>query len=327
MLGATLSNLRVFSLIPSNDLTVNSVQIFSAIEILLWSIALINTFFEERKLKDEAVKIALSAKELLIENQKNTQDYLEREVRKRTQELQDAIAKEKSIRVKHMRFGAMISHEFRNPLAIIDAQTTMILKEQLPEKQSLSRRVSTITAASNRLHRLFDKWIKNDQINMLHEEIDLAKLDIYDLIESIFNKCKGLYPEHEFVLNCDKKNKHMISANQDWLEMAITNLVDNACKYSKQQSQIRIECIQENSNTVISVIDHGIGIAPEFHGKIFNEYYRVNSNGATAGIGLGLSLVKKIVELHHASVDFVSSPGKGTTFRITFKNLSSNSSS
>ena len=322
LMGATLSNLRAFGVIPANDLTVHAVQIFSAIEILLWSIALINTFFEERKLKNEAVHEALSTHELLIENQKNTQDNLEREVAKRTHELNEAIAKEKAIRVKHMRFGAMISHEFRNPLAIIDSHATLILKEQSPASEALVKRIKTITTASNRLHTLFDKWIKNDHISMLHEHIHLANLNIYDLVEALFNKCKDMYPEHEFILQTDKKKKLMIEANQDWIEMAILNLVDNACKYSKPHTQITIQCLQENGQTCVAIIDNGIGIKPEFHDKIFTEYYRVNATGATSGIGLGLALVKKIVELHHATIDFVSIPKKGSTFRISFNNPS-----
>ena len=157
---------------------------------------------------------------------------------------------------------------------------------------------------------------------MLHEHIHLANLNIYDLVEALFNKCKDMYPEHEFILQTDKKKKLMIEANQDWIEMAILNLVDNSCKYSKPHTQITIQCLQENGQTCVAIIDNGIGIQPEFHDKIFTEYYRVNATGATSGIGLGLALVKKIVELHHATIDFVSIPKKGSTFRISFNNPS-----
>jgi two-component system, sensor histidine kinase LadS len=320
-LGVILSNLRSFGIIPPYNFTLNAIQKFSTLEFIIWSVALINTFFDEKKLKEEATSNLISAKRLLIETQKNAQVLLESKVKERTRALEVAIENEKLIRAKHMRFGAIISHEFRNPLAIIGSQTTLILKEQAPAPDSLTKRITTISSATNRLLSLFDKWIKNDRVSMLHNELDLSELKVYDLIEALFNKCKDLYPEHQFELSIDKANEQSINAHQDWLEMVIFNLVDNACKYSDPHTKIILQCFQENGHTCIAVVDHGIGIAPQFHDQIFNEYFRVKAEDNTFGLGLGLSLVKKIVDLHHATIDFISTPNQGSTFRICFNNI------
>ena len=319
-IGLTVSSLKTFGMIPVNDFTMNVLQISSAFEILLWSFAFINVFFEERKLKDLAQSQALAAQKLLIETQRNHQANLELKIKERTSELEEAIKNEQLMRAKQLHFNALISHELRNPLAIIDSQATLILKEQAPIEDSLANRIITIKSAIHRLLSLFDKWINNDRIGVMDKALVLTDVNIYAVIETLFNKAKTLYPNHQFELVTDHAHQQIIAAHQDWLEIVINNLLDNACKYSVPQSKITLQCYQTHGHTCIAVSDQGIGIDPPFHSQLFNEYYRVNETAQQLGLGLGLSLVKKIVDLHHAKIEVESALNQGSTFRIIFDN-------
>ena len=79
-----------------------------------------------------------------------------------------------------------------------------------------------------------------------------------------------------------------------------------------------MQCYQTHGHTCIAVSDQGIGIDPPFHSQLFNEYYRVNETTQQLGLGLGLSLVKKMVDLHHAKIEVESALNQGSTFRIIF---------
>ena len=143
-------------------------------------------------------------------------------------------------------------------------------------------------------------------------------------MDSIFTESKQLYPEHHFVLLTDNAQQQIIAAHHDWLEIVLKNLIDNACKYSEPQTKITLQCYQDKGHTCITVVDQGIGIAPEFHEQIYDEYYRVTESKKLYGLGLGLSLVKKVVDLHHARIELISALQQGTTFRIIFNNNQSN---
>ena len=322
--GLSISNLRTFGLISANNFTINSIQIFSAIEILLWSIAFINTFFEERKLIEDAQTQARTALKLLIETQMNHHDDLELKITERTHELEVSIEAEKTMRAKQLRFNAIISHELRNPLAIIDTHASLILREQSPPIDSLTSRINIIKLANRRILALFDKWLDNDRMSVMENRLVLSDVNIYALMDSIFTESKQLYPEHHFVLLTDNAQQQIIAAHHDWLEIVLKNLIDNACKYSEPQTKITLQCYQDKGHTCITVVDQGIGIAPEFHEQIYDEYYRVTESKKLYGLGLGLSLVKKVVDLHHARIELISALQQGTTFRIIFNNNQSN---
>ena len=317
-LGLTVSNLKTFGMIPVNDFTMNVLQISSVFEIMLWSFAFINVFFEERKLKDAAQTQAIAAQKALIETQRNYQTDLEFKIKEKTRELEETIETEQLMRAKQLRFNALVSHELRNPLAIIESQATLILKEHAPTEDSLAKRITTIKSAIHRLLSLFDKWINHDRRGVMEQSLILSDVKIYPFIKTLFTKANALYPNHQFELMTDNANEQIIAVHQDWLEMVINNLIDNACKYSAPQSKIRLQCYQANGHTCIAVSDQGIGIDPAFHSQIFNEYYRVNETTQQFGLGLGLSLVKKIVDLHHAKIEVESTLNQGSTFRIIF---------
>jgi two-component system phosphate regulon sensor histidine kinase PhoR len=126
-----------------------------------------------------------------------------------------------------------------------------------------------------------------------------------------------------FDLMCDET----ISAplNPALLELAFGNLVDNAIKYSHSGSNIRVEASQTDGNVIVTIQDHGIGIPKDHLPRLFERFYRVDKarSRKLGGTGLGLALVKHIVQAHRGQVSVESSPGKGSMFTIHLPRSSS----
>ena len=110
-----------------------------------------------------------------------------------------------------------------------------------------------------------------------------------------------------------------VLADRNALQMIIANLVDNAIKYTPEQGHVSVRVEQNGMYVRVSVQDDGIGVAPEDTGKVFDEFFRVKNEQTASipGTGLGLSLVRRITEMHEGSVSVESTPGKGSTFTIS----------
>jgi signal transduction histidine kinase len=109
-----------------------------------------------------------------------------------------------------------------------------------------------------------------------------------------------------------------VQGDPDALEQAVLNLLTNAVKYSGESREIGLRLLQERSEAIVEVVDHGVGIAAGEQARVFEKYYRVpgKDNEAIPGAGLGLALVAQIVKAHGGRVELSSSPGQGSTFAI-----------
>jgi two-component system phosphate regulon sensor histidine kinase PhoR len=106
-----------------------------------------------------------------------------------------------------------------------------------------------------------------------------------------------------------------------YLERALMALVDNAIKFSPRGGEVRIHVDKKDDKVLISVEDHGIGIAKENLPRIFDRFYHLEKSGDDlfGGIGLGLAITRQVLKQHHGSLDVISKPGKGSTFTMTLK--------
>jgi two-component system phosphate regulon sensor histidine kinase PhoR len=109
-----------------------------------------------------------------------------------------------------------------------------------------------------------------------------------------------------------------ILGNSDYLERAVSNLIDNAIKYSRERGRISVSAVAEDGEVVIEVTDDGIGIPPQDLARIFERFYRVDRSRSRemGGTGLGLSIVKHVAQVHGGSIEVSSTPGTGSSFRL-----------
>ncbi len=142
--------------------------------------------------------------------------------------------------------------------------------------------------------------------------------DMYGLVENCRQVVRAVYNDAEISIH---KSMDSVTAfvDPDILELAIINLLDNACKYSNRPAQIQVNLAQNENETVIEISDKGLGIPAQDLEHIFDRFYTVNKahSRRLGGAGLGLSIVKTIIEKHDGTITAASILGSGTTFTIT----------
>jgi len=223
-------------------------------------------------------------------------------------------------RLKNERneFLASIAHELSTPLTYLIGYSKVAMREGMSDKER-EHYLEIIAEESDRMKDL----VKN--------LLDLARMD-----ETSFTVTKGLFPARPFFegicklvtpsyemkqikLNLVCKFDFQIFADSIRLEQIILNLLDNALKYSKENTEVTLEAYKNNDQTVIKVIDHGIGIPREETELIFDKLYRVEKSRSRAygGSGIGLAVVKELVEAHGGQIEVTSILGKGSTFTVS----------
>lgn len=314
-IGAAVAALRAFDLIVSNAVTMYALQIGSCVEMLLLSFALAHRIHTERDQRINAQHAALEARNELLAISQENEAILERKVKDRTKILQQLALNEKEIREQYVRFGAMISHEFRNPLGIIETQATLVQREVPLGINRTEERTETILSATHRLARLFDQWLKSDQLQQpiadIHKNSTIA---LSDLIEPVMAVSRGMHRDHRFEV--DVVPALQLTGDAALLEIALLNLMDNACKYSDDSTPVRITFTTDENMVGISVTDEGPGIPHAEQLTIFQPYTRVTKQCPQSGYGLGLAFVSHIAELHQGSIKLISHSGKGSQFTL-----------
>lgn len=314
-IGAIVATLRAFDLIPSNVLTSYALQIGSVFEMLLLSLALANQIQGERLMREAAQREALAAKESTVRILRNSESRLENLVKERTAYLQVLLDNEKNVRAQYVRFGAMISHEFRNPLGIIETQLELLKRELKEGVNNFGKRYKTLFSATQRLTLLFERWLQSDRLNNMMEVLQSTSIQLNPWIDDLLKKYRNSQPNHKIAFQAKNPDATLLVDDQ-LMQTALLNLLDNACKYSPIGSRVSVDVLKGIDEIGIAVTDEGIGIDPGHHEAIFKEYFRVNENSPIRGIGLGLAFVSKIVALHQGRIQITSRIGEGTKMCI-----------
>jgi signal transduction histidine kinase len=250
-----------------------------------------------------------------VQTLRGSEERLERQVFNRTNDLKIMLEREKKLREQYIRFGSQISHEFRNPLGIIENQIALLSRQA--EGDHFKNRLSIISSATHRLALLFDRWLQGDR---LESQIDTDRPQIIQLntwLNEVVEKCKAYHPNHIFTYESPKQVSTLV-IDEKMLEVVVLNIIDNACKYSEPQSKILIRIFLENNKVGISIKDSGIGIDPVNHKAVFEEFMKVQSDKNKTGYGLGLSFVKKVMEFYGGEIQLISDLGKGAEFIAWF---------
>lgn len=217
-------------------------------------------------------------------------------------------------------FVANVSHELRTPLASIKGYVETLLGNNALRYEDTQEFLAIIMKHTRRLDNLIKDILELSRLDSHDLKIELHALDIHPCIKNIFSQ----YQEH-----CAGKNQtfeldmpHHIPAvetNEYLLRQLLTNLLDNAIKYTPKNGKIGLKVEPINKSVRFEVSDTGIGIPQEHIPRIFERFYRVDParSREMGGTGLGLSIVKHIVGLHHGQIKVESKVGSGSRFLIT----------
>ena len=252
-----------------------------------------------------------------ITERKNYTKKLEKKVDERTQQLTEALAVEKELNELKTRFLSLVSHEFKTPLSSILTSITLLGKyTQTEQQEKRDKHVNTIKKKVKYLDAILNDFLSverldSGKVNYKIETFPLSKIVnevIYDANMLLKAGQKIQYPENidDIIIQFDEKT----------LELALSNLVHNAIKYSPEDSLIDIKVAIEENNLHLKIIDEGIGISEEEQKHIFNRYFRAENALLTQGTGIGLNIAKQHLENLGASLEFSSEENKGSIFSI-----------
>jgi signal transduction histidine kinase len=227
-----------------------------------------------------------------------------------------SLALEKMARAQQNQFIAMISHEFRTPLSIIDSTTQNIAVaggDRTPEGR---QRLDKIRRAVRRMLNMIDTYLTEDRSNGPTLALHSSRFDFVKLLEDLLEDKRLAHRSCALTIEANAVDEP-IRGDRDLLRIALSNLVENAIKYSLIGSPIAIRAHRQGERLVIAVEDRGIGIPAADLDRIFEKYYRADNKGDAHGAGLGLYLVRRIAESHSGTVTVRSRLGEGSTFTLT----------
>ena len=216
-------------------------------------------------------------------------------------------------------FVANVSHELKTPLALIRLFAETLELGRVPSEQKAQQYYRVINKESHRLTQLINNILDFSRIEAGRKEYRFAPTDVARVVHDVIESYRFQIEQQGFELKVDvAEDLPQVPADEEALGQAVINLVNNAIKYSRESKTIHIQVRREGPRILVSVTDHGIGIPRGEHNKIFEKFYRGEDSlvHETKGSGLGLALVRHIMEAHGGSAEVESIPGKGSTFTL-----------
>ncbi len=208
-----------------------------------------------------------------------------------------------------------VAHDLRTPLSRMKVNLELVLsteKSKEEREETLINCVENVEQINTILNALLDITKAESGILTLNKEKEKVKL----IIEEVLFLYDLVAEEKEIKIETYFEDDLVIYADKSRLKQVIANLIDNAIKYSAPKTSIKLTSFSEADMAVIEIHDQGIGIDTKEHQLIFDRLYRSDKSRSQKGLGLGLSIVKAIVEAHEGSLEVISSPGQGSIFRI-----------
>ncbi len=265
-------------------------------------------------------EVALRTREL-----HNANTRLEREVANRTrlaqdlaesrQQLEQALALEQAAAREQRAFLHMVAHEFRTPLAVIDS-ASQLLSLTLPERSEQAPVVARIQRGTARLSSLFDNFLASGRLDNQEMALSLTTLHTERIIDWIQEQAALMSAQHPFVVERDPMLSTFVGDLQ-LVQILLSNLVSNAMKFSPPGSTVRLRIVRDGACCCIEVSDHGQGIPEDEQPRLFEKFRRGRAVEGIPGLGLGLSVVARIVALHGGTIAIDSRVGIGTCVRVT----------
>jgi signal transduction histidine kinase len=306
-LGALLALLRLFGLAPLNWLTAYGMQIGAVLSMILMTLAL------TRRVHAAEQKALASSRQTEQRAVDLAREMTSELVNKRT-ELEEALETEREALQSQARFVDMISHEYRTPLAIIRANLD-ILEMKAGSIPELTRNLGKMRRAVARLVEVLEISLGRERMDEAIKKASREEIHLATFVESMMEEMRELWGEGRLVLELGQVEGRL-TGDSLLLKTAFLNLVDNALKYSPESEPVVLSLKRDGQEALVAVKDSGQGIVREELEKVFEKYYRGTGSSDTRGAGIGLHLVKKIIEQHGGRVTLENAPQGGTVATV-----------
>ena len=216
-------------------------------------------------------------------------------------------------------FLANVSHDLRSPLGHIKANATLLLRfDTAWNERSLTQSLMAISTACDTLERMLENTLNLSRLNGGGLDLHREAVDVRTLVTQAVRRVRPLAHRHRFVVDVPK---HLppIDGDPGWLGQVLSNLLDNAAKYSPAGTTVRVSAAVDSSGVRVSVADEGPGVPPSERRAIFVRFRR-GQDPATRrvpGSGLGLAICQSVVEAHGGRIWIEDAPGGGSVFSFT----------
>ena len=223
-----------------------------------------------------------------------------------------------SVETLRTDFISNVSHEMKTPLAAMHNYGTLLQTPELSEQKRLEY-AKGVTEGSRRMADMMTNILK---LSKLENQQIFPNMETYDLGEQLCEallQYESVWEREEIEIGTDIEEDVRIHADRELLSLVWNNLLSNAFKFTPKGGSVRLSLRADGQNAVVQVQDSGCGMTPETGAHIFEKFYQGDTSHATRGNGLGLALVKRVVDIVHGEIDVESAPGKGSTFTVTIR--------
>jgi two-component system, OmpR family, sensor kinase len=214
------------------------------------------------------------------------------------------------------QFSTALAHELRTPLAALRGEIELALRatRDVDLQQSLASQIEDI----DRLTRLIEHVLTLARAESGQIPLSFGAVDLGELASSLVETLEPVANARTIALRCEPASGVVALGDAGWLERLVLNLIDNAMKFTREGGCVIVRVSRHGERACLEVADTGIGMTPDVVAHVFERFYQADPSRSSpsGGAGLGLSLVKWIVDRHHGTVSVESTPEKGSTFRV-----------
>lgn len=237
----------------------------------------------------------------------NVYDYIKENINKMAEELS------KSEILKN-DFISNVSHELKTPLSLIQNYTALMKKERISEEKK-AEYADIVLKSTKRLADLVENVLKLNKLENSTLSVPYRSFSLSDTLGEVVLRFEEEIERKNIQLNCDIDELSVYSS-ESYIEIILSNLVSNAVKFTDIGGQIDISLKKSEKDAVVTVRDSGCGISAEQGERIFDKFYQADTSHSVAGNGLGLALVKKVIDVLGGTISVSSEVGVGSTFCV-----------
>lgn len=307
--GAVVTSMKLMGVIPANLLTTYSFQFGSLFHMVLMTLALTGRLHAA---EEKALAASREAEQKAVE----LATEMTRELLEKQEELEDALAAEREALDSQVRFVEMVSHEYRTPLAIIRANLDILEMKACKTDCVLYPNLGKIKRAVARLVEVLEVSLGRERLDDAHLKISREAIPMPAFMRELVHETNGLWTERRLEFDHRDTDGGIITGDRSLLKTAFLNLIDNAVKYSAEGDPVCVSVHAEEGEAIVMVRDRGRGIPADELDRVFEKFYRGTGSADTRGAGVGLYLVRRIIEQHGGRVSLAGCDHGGTVATV-----------
>jgi PAS domain S-box-containing protein len=273
----------------------------------------------EKKVNERTKELSKTVKELKVVNIE-----LDEENQKRIEaenKIKDALKKEKELNELKTKFLSLVSHEFKTPLSGILTSTILLGKYKLTEQQEKrNKHLETITNKVHYLNNILNDFLSVEKLETGKINYKFQTFRLSKVVDEVIYNANMLLKGGQRIKYPEDIDDISLTQDEKTIELALSNLVNNAIKYSPENTEIDINIVQDKKITTFKIKDNGIGIPKADQKNIFNRYFRAENALLTQGTGIGLNIIKSHLKNLGGTITFESEENVGSTFIMKILN-------